>query len=216
MIVYSETVFDEVLMSTAVSYTSIKHCEALSKGDQLAFIAHGENANAGLSLTVAIEHSADGIHWAQKNTSPEINGAVLNNAIGIYGAEPLAFSPSQAFVRLRIQVGGSGLAKARVVVNAFVRDRSKSKPPCCCGCGGGKKKASPRKRAADVLSNAPTLATAEMKKLSEAAGRVLSHEEVFPQLSPEARAELIEHSKRLAALDAQAQGELARLMRGAE
>jgi hypothetical protein len=216
MMIFSETVFDEVISSTAARYTSVKYCESLTKGDQLGFIAYGENANAGLTLTVAIEDSGDGIQWTQKNAVAEINAVSITNGVATYGHDAVPARPSQGYLRLRIQIGGSGLAKARVVVAAFLRDRSKSKTDCGCGCGGGQKKAAPTRRAADTLSTAPTHVVTEIRALAAAAGRVLTVEELLPKLSAKSRADVIAFGKRVSTLEDSARGELERLLRGVE
>ena len=123
---FTALVFDETIHTTTPVYTSNAHNDVLGSADKLCIQAVvDEVANiTSPTLTVAIEHSADGRFWIQKNTPPEIDAASTPTG----GTTPLVGSdqggvPSLCLVRLRLTLGGTGgTPAAHVRVHVTGRD----------------------------------------------------------------------------------------------
>jgi hypothetical protein len=122
-------VFDEfvyVVGSSNAVFTDAKFNDMLGRLDQTALFAVADStAGTAPSLTVQIQHSADGRNWVNKNTTAEIsNVSVPTGATtALYGYDP-GSAPSGANVRLAVFLGGTGSPSAHVKV--FVCDRDQA------------------------------------------------------------------------------------------
>ena len=105
------TLFDETISGTSTLwYTPASTYDVLGRGDLFAFGATVYNVTGVTpTLTVQVEHSADGQNWTNRVTSPEIGPTNIANAsntmqVGaIDGWQPVMLH----FVRLRMQLGGT-------------------------------------------------------------------------------------------------------------
>jgi hypothetical protein len=121
----SKIVFDEVIHGTAATYTAYQLADEIGTPDRLAIEAVADTVTGtSPTLTVAIEHSGDGRSWVQKNGAAEINAVSLSltQTTPAMGGDTGA-TPSSAFVRLRIQLGGTGTVMAHVRITLATRDR---------------------------------------------------------------------------------------------
>src|SRR5262249_23919678 len=132
MMKYGRMVFDEFIPSTTAVYTANDFNLILGSADKLSFFAVADNvAGTSPTLTVQMEHSGDGRIWQVKNATAELNGASLT----VGATNPTSVNPSvlfvgsddgnkalMPFVRLRIQLAGSGSPAAHVKIYACGRD----------------------------------------------------------------------------------------------
>lgn len=126
-------VYNDYIPGSLPVYTGVQHMPTLGQADQLGFHAVLDNAVTAGQLTVAIEHSTDGINWAQKNATPEINSVSIltSDTTSIYGGEAYPTLQSLEFVRLRIAIANGRGANLRLY--ATLRDRGKgSFVGCAC------------------------------------------------------------------------------------
>lgn len=127
MRVFNRLVFEQVVHSGTSFFTSRRFDNIFGSKDVLAINVVADNANIRGALSVAIEHSGDGINWKQKNATPEINSVTVGTSTNtdvIYGADA-SFAPNLQFVRLRIDA--TTLQSVHVQIHVTVRDSSK--PP---------------------------------------------------------------------------------------
>src|SRR5262245_43463011 len=69
---YHGRVFDEVLEGTTALYSSRMLNDRFAQTEVLELFAVAELASGTPTLTVQLEESPDGIHWSNKNGTPEI------------------------------------------------------------------------------------------------------------------------------------------------
>ena len=107
---FSELVFDEQMSSGLTLYTDQRLSSLLGSSDKLQlFAVVSDAAGTSPTLTVQIEESPDGITWKNKQGTAEISGSFLNvGAITKIMGQDADTLPTSAFVRLRVQVGGTG------------------------------------------------------------------------------------------------------------
>src|SRR5262249_41726706 len=120
---FSGTVFDEFIDNGAVtSYSSVDHMTALANGRQIGLIAICSQPGVvgGTTLTVALEHSADGKSFVAKTNGVLINGQKIGTLNVFSGGEASPVAPSMKYVRLAVTLGGT-VASARVRIDATVR-----------------------------------------------------------------------------------------------
>lgn len=124
MTVFSGEVFDDsVAGSLTVWYTSAAHNDVLGSGDVLAVQATVQNlSGTSPSLTVQVEHSADGKDWIGAG-SAIISTLVANNAT-YYGSRQ-AWPALLGFVRLKVSLGGSS-PRCRLKLYACSREAMRS------------------------------------------------------------------------------------------
>jgi hypothetical protein len=126
-------VFDDVVTvpgpGTRVYYTSSVFEEFLAQSDQIAIQAVADNATGG-AISVWIETSFDGRHWATKNPSPEV--PQRNLALGQTTVFPYAGDggslPSGPCVRLRVTYSTTDtgvIHRAQLRLFAVMRDAGK-------------------------------------------------------------------------------------------
>ena len=121
MRVFHSLVYDENIETTAtnVNYTDASWNSQLGLPDKLTIFALTDtvSGSATPNLTVQIEESPDQVHWAAKLTgaTAEIYTQTLSTAANtpLVGRDAGA-TPSAAFIRLRIALGGASNAKAHV------------------------------------------------------------------------------------------------------
>jgi hypothetical protein len=109
-------VFDAVLMGSTTQTTSPRFDHFLGAGDELALVAIVDQVTGtSTAITIAIDHSGDRSWWIAKGSVPEVDAVALNDAATntIVGFEP-GTVPSLSYVRLRLQLSGTGPLSARV------------------------------------------------------------------------------------------------------
>lgn len=116
--------FDEIISGTgtaSVYYTPSSTYEPLGRGDIMCFSAVVYNATgAGATLSVQVEHSADGRNWLNVNTSAEVTQAVSGNQMFVanpHSANHLLLH----FVRLRTQFTAGTSPQCRLRLAATTR-----------------------------------------------------------------------------------------------
>ena len=95
---------DFIAGAGTVVYTRPELNDRLADPDQLGLCAVTDQVTgASGSISVQIQHSADGINWTNKNTTAEINAASLSTTATnvAYGSDSGA-TPSLGLVRLKI------------------------------------------------------------------------------------------------------------------
>jgi hypothetical protein len=112
-------VFDENIKDTSgVWRSSDDFNDALGAGDILAVQASVTNVSGtSPTLTVGVEHSADGQNWI---TGPDaISIGIVNNTGYAGSVEPSALYVPLGYVRLKITLGGTSPAcRARITVTS--------------------------------------------------------------------------------------------------
>lgn len=131
MRVFSELVFDELLLGVNTWYTSVAHYDLLGRVDFLAIQACTRGtAGTTPKLTIQCEHSDDGQNWVNMNgTNPEIAPAAqIQNDASYFGTPyaagfaGLAQIP-QSLVRLRISLTGTN---PQCFLKLYVTGRSRA------------------------------------------------------------------------------------------
>lgn len=111
--------FDNLVQGTATIYTDPSLARGLGSADQLKIAAVADQVSGtSPTLTVQIEDSGEGMRWAAKNGTAEINASSLaaSGTTALRGSDTGA-TGSTAFVRLRIQLGGTNpVARLRLWV----------------------------------------------------------------------------------------------------
>jgi hypothetical protein len=131
-------VFDDIISvsgpGSALYYTSADFDEFLAQGDQIAIQAIADNLSGG-KISVWIETSADGRHWATKNAAPEVapyppSSTPTQVILFPYGGDGGGL-PSGGFVRLRITFAETATAVRTAHLRVFValRDAGRAEPP---------------------------------------------------------------------------------------
>jgi hypothetical protein len=120
MRLFNTLVFDEYVPVTATSsspmYISSEFSKGLGKYDSLAIQAVTDTFDGGFqSLAVAIEHSADGRNWTQKNGYAELSFFFSTNAPSAWGYDPDT-APSLGFVRLRLFISSASGCHVKLYV----------------------------------------------------------------------------------------------------
>jgi hypothetical protein len=116
---FSEVVLDRTMSAGSAVLSDEGLSLLLGGADKLQiFAVVAVTSGTSPTLTVQIEESPDGITWRNKQTTPEISGAVLTSAAtNFVVGEDDGSVPFSAFVRLRVQLGGSGVqANVRIYV----------------------------------------------------------------------------------------------------
>ncbi|APR86496.1 Hypothetical protein A7982_11848 [Minicystis rosea] len=122
---YMMTAMDEFVVSTTAVYTSQDHNQKLGSTDQLAIqVIADQISGTSPTLTLQIEHSADGRNWASKAVTPEINVQALSSAsTNVFYASDAGATPTLSFVRFKITLGGTSPV-AHLKVNVTGRDEA--------------------------------------------------------------------------------------------
>lgn len=115
--------FDDEITSQAAVVTSDALVERFGLHDQIALHLVLDNVVGTRSgtVTVALQHSADGVTWLPREANPEIDGVTvkLNETTSAYGAVDASDTRTTLpLVRAQIQLGGnvtSAYAKLYVV-----------------------------------------------------------------------------------------------------
>jgi hypothetical protein len=223
MIRFHELVFDDYIPGNTPVYTGVQHMRLLGRGDQLGLHAILDEAAVACSITVAIEHSVDGINWSPKNSTAEITAVAVSttDTTSIYGGETFPGKQSCEFVRLRLTVtNGRGV---HVRVYATARDRAKGGFSLCdCADEESPKPrqqvhwaAKPLEEAAAVLSTQPHRALMELRRKLEDAPVDASQQEriasAFMALSAPERAEVGQFLGRMSQISPAARMEILRM-----
>lgn len=111
MRVFHSLVFDENIESTTANYCDASWNAQLGLPDKLTIFALTDTVSGtSPNLTVQIEESPDQVHWLPKlgTTTAEIYTAALQTTTNttVVGRDA-GTVPSAAFIRLRVQLGGT-------------------------------------------------------------------------------------------------------------
>lgn len=118
----SNEVFNEYVSGAGPFYTSQKHNDMLGKDDQLSIQAVVDDVDIAGTVTVQIQHSADGRNFVNKATAAEINAATLQtNKANTATGQDNGASPSLAFVRLAVSLATT--TRAHVKLHVTTRDQ---------------------------------------------------------------------------------------------
>src|SRR5436305_1596030 len=117
MLMTSMTVFDDFLLANVAVLTSQELIVALGQYDYLALQAVADNVTVNGTLTVQIQHSADGRLFGPKNGTAEIAAQTItaSQTTPLYGYDG-STAPSLAFIRLSI--AATVAAHVRIMVTA--------------------------------------------------------------------------------------------------
>ena len=117
--------FNETLEDTTALYTDDAFGDQLASSDELSIFAIGDTASGtSPTITVQIEESPDQIHWSNKATTAEINAIALSTtAITTRVARDNGSTPSNGFIRFRVQLGGTS-PKAHIRIWATGRSEA--------------------------------------------------------------------------------------------
>src|SRR5882724_6250911 len=111
MRVFHSLVYDENIESTTVNYCDAAWNAQLGLPDKLTIFTLTDTASGTRpTLTVQIEEGPDQVHWLPKlgTTTAEIyTAALLTTANTSLVGRDAGTTPSAAFIRLRIQLGGT-------------------------------------------------------------------------------------------------------------
>lgn len=113
MIRFGQKVFDSYIKGTQPVYTDIALADLLGSVDSLAVAATAYQVSGGSpTLTIQFEQSPDRARWLNRNATPEINNSSISSETGVNGFDRarIVDAPRTAYVRLRIQLGGTGPA----------------------------------------------------------------------------------------------------------
>lgn len=122
---FTVNVFDEYINGTATTwYTSSAHNDLLGSADDLLIQAVPDQVSytgTAATLTLAVEHSCNGLDWlavaaAPFPTTPEINGVQITNETGMLGVRTMWMPPLLSFIRFRITLGGGTASACRLKV----------------------------------------------------------------------------------------------------
>jgi hypothetical protein len=132
----TRVVFDEIVEDTepeapthlVTMYTSLEHSDFLASASQLVFQMTIDvlDIRDNVPFSVSIEHSADGQTWKPKTSLPVMAGTVSSSGetVSVFGGEEWPVRPSQRFVRLCLNAGGSvGPFAFNIVIHAVERSR---------------------------------------------------------------------------------------------
>jgi hypothetical protein len=123
LVVFDDVVGTTVRITNPVSSDELAHL--LGMFDALAIEAVTDQATTGSSLSVQIQHSADGEHWMAKAASPEVPTTALN--VGQTTVLPIGYDdgslPSLALVRFKLVFQGGSPAGAAIKVTVTTYDR---------------------------------------------------------------------------------------------
>jgi hypothetical protein len=118
-------VFDDFISGAGtVVYTRPDFYDKLGSVDKLALFAVSDQVTTNGTLTVRIEHSADGVNWIAKSSgAAEIAAADLTagSTEVAYGYDP-GTSPTLGLVRLSLTIATSTMAHVKLWVTG--RDAS--------------------------------------------------------------------------------------------
>lgn len=117
--------FEEFVVGTASVYTGAQFNESLGMYDMVAIQAVVDQvAGTSPDLTVAIEGSNDQRNWVAKNGTAEISAEPLSSsATNVFVGTDAGSTPSLAFVRLKITLGGTN-PSAHVKISVCLRDKA--------------------------------------------------------------------------------------------
>jgi len=118
-------VFDDFVVGTTATYTPTRLNDRLGQFDKYSLTAIADQVSGTTpTVTVQLEHSADQRNWANKNGTAEINAQSLSTSqTNVFTGTDAGTTPANAFVRLRVVLGGT-TPQAHVKVYACLRDDS--------------------------------------------------------------------------------------------
>lgn len=116
---FNALVFDEFIPNAGAQattlYTSQTLNERLGAFDMLTLMAVADNVTgAAATMTVQLQHSADGRNWGNKNQTAEINNVNLSTtAQNPYVGSDAGSTGSLGFVRLAVTIAANSSAHVR-------------------------------------------------------------------------------------------------------
>ena len=114
--------FDDVVNGTTVVYTTTRLNEVLGQPDRVSLEAVADQSGGtSPTLKVDLEHSNDQRNWAVKSTPIGVTAIPVGATTAIFGADA-GTTPTGAFVRLAITLGGTGGPNAHVKIHVCARD----------------------------------------------------------------------------------------------
>ena len=146
MRILSKLVFDEELSGSGPFFTNQQLNELLGRYDQVSIQAIVDKANTSGSLTVHLQHSADGRNFADKYATAEIAGVgagpgygtIVTGTTNICTGSDSGSSPSLGYVRLSIALVTT--TSAHVKIHLTLRDQGgagPSQPTAALAAGNG-------------------------------------------------------------------------------
>lgn len=123
MFVRTLLVFDDLLQGAGVNYFSLDEFRArLGEHDIFGLFAVATQTDISGTLTVHIQHSGNGIRWANKNATAEINAKTITaGAETPLWASDSSGKPNLAHVRFQITLGGF-TGRSHVKLYVAIRD----------------------------------------------------------------------------------------------
>lgn len=114
---FTEVVFDDIVQGSTSTYSEPRFDALLASADAFALQVVVNQLSAGSpTVTVAIEHGADGRSFAGKSATPEINRATLDPSNpNVLVASDDGSTPSAGAVRVRVQLESGGTARVRIL-----------------------------------------------------------------------------------------------------
>lgn len=109
MRLFHAQVYDENVEGTTALYTDPTHNSMLGSVEKLSIFAITDTVSGtSPTLQVQIEESGDQVHWVNKAGAAEIPATAISAAAltTLVGRDTGA-TPSQAFLRLRVTLGGT-------------------------------------------------------------------------------------------------------------
>jgi hypothetical protein len=101
--------FDNLIQGTAAIYTDPLIARQLATADRLKYHVYADQVS-GTSPTITVqgEESGNGVNWANKAGTAEINAQALNTSgTSIVRGSDTGTTGSTGMVRVRIQLGGT-------------------------------------------------------------------------------------------------------------
>jgi hypothetical protein len=110
MLQFNILAFNAVVTGTSPVYSDASLNDRIGEADYLGLhVIATQGAGTSPTVTVQVEHSADGIRWLNKQATAEIN-AIAVGSLGPPGnmTGEVSGKPGLGRARLRVQLGGTG------------------------------------------------------------------------------------------------------------
>ncbi len=117
----ARNVFDDFVTTGVRYWTSDAFSDLLGQYDQLSIQVVADDVDVTGTFTLAIEHSADGVHFLAKSALPEIHAQPITAGLtNLFAVADAGTNPSLTYVRLRVSVATT--TRARIRVDVTMRD----------------------------------------------------------------------------------------------
>ena len=124
MRLFNEMVFDDFITGSSTKwYTPNSFCERLGEADYISLFARSTLVSGtSPTLTIRVEHSPDGEHWTNVNTTAEINANSITEGAAFGGFD--GTHQLLGYVRCSVaMVGTSPKCRLKLYVSARTRGR---------------------------------------------------------------------------------------------